>query len=120
MFEIGDVAARNCGISRRGLIEIGGAGMAGLSLASALRAEAGTSATREKSCIFLWLDGGPSHFETFDPKPDAPLGQRGPYQPMETSVPGVRFCELIPMLSERAKHFTVIRSMAHGIDSHSP
>src|SRR5688500_1689651 len=108
MIYVGRVASRNCaGVSRRELLQVGGGGSAGLALAGALRAEAaekkaGGTPARERSCIFLWLDGGPSQYETFDPKPEAPNGQRGPYGAIETSVPGVRFSELVPQLAERA------------------
>jgi hypothetical protein len=121
MIRIGEGLARNCeGVTRRELLQVGGAGLVGLSLAGALRAEAAERPVREKSCIFLWLDGGPSQFETFDPKPDAPSQQRGPYQGIETSVPGLRYSELLPDLAERAHLCTIVRSMSHGIDSHSP
>src|SRR5688500_14279184 len=121
MIRVGSAVARNCeGLSRRELLQVGGASLAGLSLAGALKSEAASPAPREKSCIFLWLDGGPSQFETFDPKPDAPSAQRGPYGPIETSVSGLRYSELLPMLAERAHLCTVIRSMSHNVDSHSP
>ncbi|HEU4754809.1 MAG TPA: DUF1501 domain-containing protein, partial [Armatimonadota bacterium] len=121
MFTVGKVRGRNCqGVTRRELIQVGSAGLLGLTLPGALRAEAAEKPAREKSCIFLWLDGGPSQYETFDPKPDAPSGQRGPYQPIETSVPGLRYSELLPMLAERAHLCTIIRSMSHSVDSHSP
>jgi uncharacterized protein DUF1501 len=130
MINVGRVLSRNCGgVTRRELLQVGSASIAGLTLSGALRAEAapssppalgGPGGAREKSCIFLWLDGGPSQYETFDPKPDAPSAQRGPYGAIETSVPGVRFSELLPMLAERAHLCTVIRSLTHGVDSHSP
>ena len=125
MIEIGHGWNRNCeGLSRRALMQVGGSAALGLTLAGTLRAHASAasqrSASREKSCIFLWLDGGPSQFETFDPKPEAPSAQRGPYGAMETSVTGLRFSELVPLLAERAHLCTVIRSLTHGVDSHSP
>jgi hypothetical protein len=121
MIEVGRAAFRNCsGISRRALLEVGGIGLAGLSLAGALRARAAEAATRDTACIFVWLDGGPSQFETFDPKPDAPNGQRGPYGAMDTSLPGVRFSELVPELAARARDLTVIRSLSHTTDAHNP
>jgi hypothetical protein len=121
MIGVGRVEGRNCqGITRRELLQVGGASVVGLSLAGALEAEAAAKPEREKSCIFLWLDGGPSQFETFDPKPEAPSGQRGPYGVIETRVPGLRYSELVPMLAERADRCTLIRSMSHSIDSHSP
>jgi hypothetical protein len=67
----------------------------------------------QKSCIFLWLCGGPSHLDTWDLKPDAPEGIRGPYKPAATSVPGMRISELHTRLAPLAKHIAVIRTMMH-------
>ncbi len=121
MLHIGSVLSRNCsGVTRRELIQIGGAALAGLSLADVARADLSGQRRRDKSCIFLWLDGGPSQFETFDPKPEAPLAQRGPYGAIESSLSGVRFSELVPLLAARAHRCTFIRSFSHGVDSHSP
>ncbi|MFN3649629.1 MAG: DUF1501 domain-containing protein [Armatimonadota bacterium] len=126
MIRIGSVASRNCGgVTRRELLQVGGAGIVGLSLADSLRAEAAESRSggtepRDRACIFLWLDGGPSQFETFDPKPEAPSTQRGPYAAIPTSVSGLQYSELVPMLAERAHLFTTVRSLTHSIDSHSP
>lgn len=61
----------------------------------------------------VWLHGGASHLETYDPKPDASTEYRGPYQPIGTSVPGMRLCELLPRHAEVAKRFTLLRSLAH-------
>jgi hypothetical protein len=67
----------------------------------------------EKSCIFLWLCGGPSHLDTWDLKPEAPEGIRGPYRPIATAVPGLRLCELHTRLAPLARHIAVIRSLRH-------
>src|SRR5438046_8651943 len=66
-----------------------------------------------KSCIFLWLCGGPSHLDTWDLKPDAPEGIRGPYKPAATKVPGLRISELAVRLAKMADDFAVVRSMMH-------
>jgi hypothetical protein len=66
-----------------------------------------------KSCIFVWLCGGPSHLDTWDLKPNAPKEIRGPYRPIATSVPGLQLCELHTRLAPLARHFSVIRSMRH-------
>jgi uncharacterized protein DUF1501 len=94
------------------------------SLAGALRANSvaaaeGTS-TKETACIFLWLDGGPSHLETFDPQPEAPDSHRGPYGAIRTSVPGTFISELLPLMAERMHRVGVIRSLNHGTDAHAP
>jgi hypothetical protein len=105
-------------ISRRQLLQAGAVG--GLNLALPALVTAQVDAQRslgggaaEKSCIFLWLCGGPSHLDTWDLKPEAPEGIRGPYRPAATSVPGLRLSELHTRLAPLAKHFTVIRSMMH-------
>jgi hypothetical protein len=67
----------------------------------------------EKACIFLWLCGGPSHLDTWDLKPEAPEGIRGPYRPIATAVPGLRLCELHTRLAPLANRFAVVRSMRH-------
>jgi hypothetical protein len=66
----------------------------------------------------LWLDGGPSHLETFDPKPDAPLEVRGPFSPIATSVPGVQVCELLPKTANLAKEIAIVRSMTSPLGEH--
>jgi hypothetical protein len=122
MLSLVRAAARNCaGLSRRDLLQVGGAGLLGLALPDLLRAEEARPARRgDVSCIFLWLDGGPSHFETFDPKPNAADTVRGPYGAIKTSVAGVAVSELLPEMAKRMDKCAVIRSMNHGTDAHAP
>src|SRR3569833_4344869 len=125
MLELARGYIRNCGgSSRRRLLTVGGVGMLGLSLADALRAEAAeparTAERRPTACIFVWLDGGPSQFETFDPKPEAPAEIRGPYGAIETNVSGIRISELLPTLARQMDKFCVIRTLTHSLDRHSP
>src|SRR5690349_16852545 len=99
MLSIHDRPSRLCdGISRREWLRVGGIGLLGLSLPALLAAEAGTARSfgKAKNVLFLWLQGGPPQHETFDPKPDAPSEVRGEFKPIQTNVPGVRFCELLP------------------------
>jgi hypothetical protein len=105
-------------ISRRRMLQASAIG--GLNLALPATVTAQVDADRplgggavEKSCIFLWLCGGPSHLDTWDLKPDAPEGIRGPYRPIATAVPGLRLSELHRRMAPLAKHFAVIRSMMH-------
>jgi len=108
--------------SRRDWLRAGGLGCLGLSLGGLFRADkaaAGGPAGRAKSCILLFLSGGPPQHETFDPKPDAPLEIRGEFKDVPTSVPGVHFCELLPRLAKRAHQFTVIRSMTTENNAHA-
>jgi hypothetical protein len=66
----------------------------------------------------LYLSGGPAHLDTFDPKPDAPAEIRGEFSPIATSVPGVRFTELLPQSAKLMKHISLVRSMAHEHNDH--
>jgi hypothetical protein len=124
MLKIGEAPLRTCaGISRRELLQVGGLGLLGIGLAdtvAGLTAEPAAKARREKSCIVLWLDGGPSHFETFDPKPDTPDNVRGPYGAIKTSVSGVLFSELMPMTAQHMHRCALIRSLSHRTDAHAP
>lgn len=72
----------------------------------------------DPSCILLWLDGGPSHLETFDLKPDVPLEVRGPFRPIATTVPGLDVCELLPETARLAGSLAVIRSLTSPLGEH--
>lgn len=122
MLEIGRREVRNCGgWSRRRLLSVGSLSTLGLSLADTPRAEAAQERTpRPTSCIFVWLDGGPSQYETFDPKPEAAVEVRGPYGAIETNVPGIRISELLPTLARQMDKFCIVRTLTHGLDRHSP
>src|SRR5262245_28736126 len=92
----------NCaGHSRRDFIQLGLGGMMGFGLCDALRLRAASetkSGGKDVNCILVWLDGGPSHYETFDPKPDAPAEIRGEFKAISTSVAGIQFSECVPKL----------------------
>ena len=106
---------RNCaGMTRRTALKAGFLGLLGLSQADLFRLRAESpAATEDKAVILLWLDGGPSQLETYDPKPDAPSEYRGPFRPIATSVPGLRVSELLPEQARLAHKFTLLRSLAH-------
>src|SRR3954452_412297 len=101
MIEIGSFQGRDCqGTSRRAFLQ---ASLA--PLAAAVSAQAGTRPTaspRAKSVLLVWLGGGPSHVDLFDPKPDAPSDFRGPFSVIPTRTPGVWFTELLPKLAARS------------------
>lgn len=101
--------------NRRDLLRLGVLGLTGLSLPGNLSAE--NSATA-KSCIFIFLCGGPSQNELWDLKPDAPTGIRSTFGSIETNVPGIRFGELIPQVAGHADKLALIRSMTHGDNAH--
>lgn len=100
---------------RRELLRAGLAGISGLSLAELfrLRAEAAKSDRRRTAVILLWLPGGASHLETYDPKPAATSDYRGPYAAIDSSVPGIQLCELLPRQAALVHRFTLLRSMVH-------
>ncbi len=72
-----------------------------------------------KSCILIWLDGGPSHIDTFDPKPNAPVEVRGPFRPISTAIPGVQVSELFPRLASRLDRCTIVRSLTSPLGEHN-
>lgn len=109
------------GLTRRDMLQVGGAGLLGVSLPKVLAAEAQNSsrAARAKSVIFVFLFGGPSQLETFDMKPDAPSGIRGPFRPIDSRTPDLRISEHLPLLAEMSDRFSVIRTMTHAQNDHN-
>jgi hypothetical protein len=107
-------------LSRREALQIG-VGMFGIGLPQYLRAASSAAAGHKKdiSCIFIFLAGGPSHFETFDPKPDSPVEVRGPWKPINTSVPGTFICEKMPLMARRMHEVAIVRSWQGRSGSHS-
>jgi hypothetical protein len=107
-------------LSRRSWLQIGGLAMGGLSLPEILQAEA-ASGTRNpaKGIIMVLLPGGPTHLDTFDLKPDAPVEIRGEFRPIATNVPGIEICELMPRLARMADKLAIIRSLVGFRDDHN-
>src|SRR5262245_17219240 len=91
---------RNLSVTRRHLLQIGSAGLLGLSLPNILRAEekSGRRKTRAKSVIFLHQFGGPTHIDSLDPKPGAPDGIRGEFKPIATKSPAIQVSEKLPRM----------------------
>lgn len=106
--------------SRRWFLQTGVAGLAGLTLADTLRLQAASSRGDRKSVILFWLSGGPSQIDTWDPKPDAPVEIRGPYQTIPTSVPGIRVCEHLPLQARLMHKLSLIRSVDCSSSNHTP
>jgi hypothetical protein len=109
------------GWDRRRFLQVGSLGLFGVGLADVLRLEAKESLTRrqsKKSILLVWQHGGPSQLDTFDMKPDAPLEVRGPYESIETTLPGLRICEKMPFHAKIMDKCTVIRSFSHGNSDH--
>ncbi|MCA9019195.1 MAG: DUF1501 domain-containing protein, partial [Planctomycetaceae bacterium] len=114
--------SKNCnGITRRNCLQLGLGAMTGLGMVDLLRLQSqakGTSAAqpkaKAKSVILIWMDGGPTHYETFDPKPEAPVEIRGEFNPIATKIPGVQFSQHMKRLASIADKYTVIRSIRHN------
>jgi len=112
-------------ISRREALRWGLLGTAGLTLADLRPRAVGATTKPEarpgkaKSVIQIWMWGGPSHLDTFDPKPEAGSDYCGPLdKPIATNVDGVRICELLPLLAKQGDKYSIIRSMTHGVNAH--
>jgi hypothetical protein len=130
MFDMTTARTADCtGISRRSFLRIGGLSTLGLSLASFLRLKEAAASTgapntgKAVNCILLWMQGGPSHHDTFDPKPDAPAEVRGEFGTIPTTIPGVRIAEHLPLLAKQTDKFSIIRGHdpkngSHGVADH--
>lgn len=121
MLLFGRQTQRTCQtLHRRAFVQMGTSSVLGLSLANLLRAghsESLNSGTA-KSVVLLWLWGGPSQLDTFDPKPNAPLDIRGPFSTIPTRIPGVRFCELFPKLANISDRFAILRTLNTQSNDH--
>ncbi len=130
-----DLCDRELGISRRDLLRVGGAGMLGMTLGSLLRLKAEASEVpgsvglsggpgwgKAKSIILVYLQGGPSHIDLWDPKENVPDNVRSAFKPIATKIPGVKFTEILPKLAQVNDKFTLIRSMSYtpnGLFNHT-
>jgi hypothetical protein len=115
-------------IARRDFLRLGGGlAVAGFSLplfsapkASAVKSAGASAAGKAKSCILVYLLGGPPHQDMFDLKPDAPAEIRGPFDPIATKVPGLQICELLPRLAGMVDKFALVRSVSQRNSNHTP
>src|SRR5262245_61600772 len=107
--------ARFCdGSTRRDFLHAGALSLLGLTLPEWMRLRAdGVAPDRDINCIMLFLVGGPSHIDTWDPKPEAPPEVRGPFAPVATNVPGMRIAETFPRMAQIADKYSLIRSVYH-------
>lgn len=122
--------AGHSALSRRQLLYAGTAGFMGMSLPQYLSARAAAKEVvaeqqaaafgRAKSCILLFMWGGPAHQDTWDLKPNAPREIRGEFQPISTAVPGIQICEHFPRLAQRTGDLAIIRSLTHNNVDHTP
>ena len=105
------------------MLRLGAAGLAGMSLPDVLRAETAAPAGQRfngkaKNCIYIFLCGGPSQLDMWDPKPGIPSELRSPFKPLSTNVPGIQLTELLPQTAKHADKFSIIRSMVHDNPNH--
>ncbi|HVX09775.1 MAG TPA: DUF1501 domain-containing protein [Pirellulales bacterium] len=110
------------GLHRREFLQLGTLAGLGLSLPTLLsgRAAANPAAPKDVNCILIWTQGGTSHHDTFDPKPDAPVSVRGSYGVVDTAVPGVKFTEIVPRMAKELNRFAILRgwnpqNAGHGV-----
>lgn len=105
-------------MSCRALLRLGALTLGGLHSPQLIQAQP-AARSPSTSVILFWMWGGPSQFETFDPKPDAPSEYRGPFRPIRTTVPGMDVCELFPRLARQGRRLALIRSLHHTMASHN-
>jgi len=117
---LNDPSTTRCdGMRRRSFLQLGMAGLGSLGISDLLRARAAAgNSSKDTSLILIWLDGGPSHMDTYDPKPNAPSEYRGIWSHIPTNVPGFDITELFPLQAQIADKFSVIRSMHHDSGDH--
>ena len=127
-----DLCDRELGVSRRDVLRVGGSGLFGLSLGSMLKLQSASAASplnrvapgwnRAKSIILVYLQGGPSHIDLWDPKENVPDNVRSAFKSIPTKIPGIRFTENLPRLARLNDRYTLIRSMSYtpvGLFNHT-
>ncbi|MFO0952294.1 MAG: DUF1501 domain-containing protein [Isosphaeraceae bacterium] len=124
MFDLAHGSHRSCdGVSRRSFLRVGALSALGLSLPEFLRARATAASStsgQDVSCILVWLQGGISHIDSFDPKPEAPAEVRGEFGAIATNVPGISICDPLPVLAQHQDKYSILRSLnpkngSHGV-----
>src|SRR5947209_10192481 len=130
-----DLCDRSLGITRRDILRVGGSGLLGMSLGTMLQLQAASTAKaagsadaprsgwgRAKSIIMVYLQGGPSHLDLWDPKEGVPDNVRSIFKPIDTKTPGLQFTEILPKLAQVTDKLTMIRSMSYtpnGLFNHT-
>ena len=125
-----DLCDSHLGMTRRDVLRVGGSGMLGLTLGGMLELQAQAKETKgggpgwgkAKSVILLYLQGGPSHLDLWDPKPNAPTNVKSVFKPIKTKIPGVNFTELLPNLAKVNDKFTMMRTVSYtpnGLFNHT-
>src|SRR5262245_9725117 len=110
------------GMTRRDVLRVGSMGLLGFTLADLLRMRSAAAAGKGSfadNLIMIHMSGGPSHVDTWDPKPDAPAEIRGEFKAIGTNVSGIQICELFPMQAKMMDRFAIIRSITNAREEHS-
>lgn len=111
---------RSSRLTRRDFMQVGSIPLLGLGLSTMGAVPLlGSEQAKAKSCVLIWLDGGPSHLETFDPKPQAPVEVRGPFKSIATSVPGLSISEVMPHTARIANKVCIVRSVTSPLGEHN-
>src|SRR5688572_24218630 len=107
-------------LDRRDLLRVGALTIAASAIPAqlAMAGESPIGTSKANSVIYLWMAGGVTHIDSFDPKPEAPVEIRGTLSDIPTKLPGVHFCETIPQLAKIADQLAILRSYSHTIDDH--
>src|SRR5438128_1205691 len=114
------------GISRRGFLKVGALSVGALTLADLLRLKSqgavkdSKAGSLNRAIIMVYLNGGPSHMDMYDLKPDAPVEYRGEFRPIRTNVPGMDICELMPLQAKIADRLAIVRNMKFMQQGHTP
>ena len=105
-------------LTRRGALQVGSLGAVGLGLPGLLASEelAARTSPAARSCILFYMEGGPSHIDLWDMKPEAPAEVRGKFRPIATSLPGITFCEHLDLWAPWMNRLAMIRSVTHDIN----
>lgn len=122
MFDFDLATHTDCdGVTRRDFLRVGGLTALGLTLPGMLQAAKAApnrAGQKDVSCILLWMGGGPSHIDTFDPKPDAPQEIRGEFNAIPTNVSGIRLSDKLPKLAQQMDKFSILRSVTSPDGTH--
>jgi len=124
MLSLNGRPARFCsGPTRREFLRVGGLTLGGLNLSNLIATAESSPIARPKakakSCLLIFMDGGPSHLEMWDLKPEAPVEVRGEFKPIQSSVPSLTVGELLPLTAKQMHHFAQVRSVRHGVNDHN-
>src|SRR5437868_4923037 len=119
MFDFDLAKHTDCdGVTRRDFLRVGGLTILGLTLPDYLRMASAAPGKKDTSVILLWMGGGPSHIDTFDPKPDAPQEIRGEFKAIPTNVSGIQLSDKLPKLAQQMDKFSVLRSVTSPDGTH--